>query len=197
MIGACQDAIYGIDKLDKFRRLAVARMRDLHGEVGVDVRGIAAENDDAVREDDGFFDVVSNDENGARRNFVLEPEFEKFAPQRFRGEDVERRERFVHEENFRLDHQRAGDTDALLHAARKFLRVGGLETVEAYGVNDAQSAFVALDGGHAASFEGSLDIFDDREPGKKRETLENDGDIRRLALHRLAVPIYCARGSGR
>src|SRR5258708_24380641 len=74
-----EDAIDGIDKLDEVRGFAVARMRNLHGEVRVDVRGIAAENDDAVGEDDGFFDIMSNDENRARGNFVINPKLEELA----------------------------------------------------------------------------------------------------------------------
>src|SRR5260370_18703789 len=79
VIGLREDAIDGIDKLDEVRGFAVARMRNLHGEVRVDVRGIAAENDDAVGEDDGLFDIMSNDENRARGNFVIEPELEELA----------------------------------------------------------------------------------------------------------------------
>ncbi len=180
----------------KVRGLSVAGMGHVHFEVRMDVRGIAPEHDDAVGEDDGFFDVVSDDENRACGNFVIEPKLEEFTAKCFRGEDVKRGEWLVHEENFGLDDESAGNADALLHAAGKFLGVGGLETVEADRVDDAQRAFVALSGRHAAGFEGSLDVFDDRQPGKKRETLENDGDIRRLALHRLAVPIYGARGRG-
>src|SRR5260370_18462690 len=115
--GLREDTIDGINELDKFRGLAVARMRDLYREVSVDVRGIAAQNDDAVREDDGFLDIVGNDEEGARGNFVSQPKLEEFAAERFSSEDVQGGKRFVHEQNFRLDDQRTCDADALLHAA--------------------------------------------------------------------------------
>jgi len=183
-----QDAINVVDKLDEAGRFAVARMRDVHGKIGVNVGGVAAEDDDTIGQDDGFFDIVCDDENGARGNFVIEPQLEKFAAQRFRGEHVERRERLIHKKHFRLDDESAGDADALLHTAGEFLGIGGLKTIETYGVNDAESAFVALDGNHAARFERGFDIFENSEPGKKRETLENDGDVWRAITHRRAVP---------
>jgi hypothetical protein len=195
--GLRENAIDGIDKLDEFGGFAIARVWHFHGEIRVNVCGIAAEDNDAIREDYGFLDIVGDDKNGARGNFVAEPKLEKFAAQSFRGEDIERGKRFVHEKHFRFDDQGAGDTHALLHAAGKFLGIGGFETVEADSIDDTQRALVALDGRHAAGFERSLDVFENREPGEERETLEDDGDVGRFALHGLAVPEYCARGRGR
>src|SRR5580704_13087438 len=131
-------------------------MRNVYGKVGVDVSRIAAENNDAIGEDDGFFDVMRNDKNGACGNLVLEPKFEEFAAQRLRGEHVERGERLVHEKNFRLDDECAGYADALLHAAGKFLGIRGLETIETDRVNNAQSALVALNRNHASRFQRGL-----------------------------------------
>ena len=184
VIGTREDAIDLVDKLNEAGGFAVARMRHVHGKIGMDVGGIAAEDDDAVGENDGLFDIVSDDEDGARGNFVIEPEFEKFAAERFGGEHVERGEWLVHEENFGLDDESAGDADALLHAAGEFLGISGLETIEADGVDDAESAFVALDGSHAARFERGFDVFENGEPGKQRKALENDGDIGRTVAHR-------------
>ncbi len=112
--------------------------RDL--EVGADVAGIAAEDDDAVGEQDGFFDVVGDDEDGLGGDGLLLPELEQFAAQVFGGEHVERGEGLVHEEDFRLDDQGAGEADALPHAAGEFFGVGGLEAVEADGVEDLEAA---------------------------------------------------------
>src|SRR5271156_2765868 len=95
----------------------------------------------------------------------------------FGGGNIERGKRFVHEEDFRLDDESAGYADALLHASGELLGIRALETVEADSVNDAQRAFVAIDGSHAARFQRSFDIFKNREPGKQRETLKNDGNV--------------------
>ena len=188
VVGPREDAINLVDELDEAGRFAVARMGHVHGKIGVDVGGVAAEDDDAVGEDDGFFDIVRDDENGARGNFVLEPEFEKFAAQRFGSEHIERGKRLVHEEHFGLDDESAGDADTLFHAAGEFLGIRGFKTIEADGVNNAQRALVALDGDHAARFERSFDVFENSEPGKQREALKNDGDVGRAIAHRRAVP---------
>ena len=181
--GLRQHAINRIDQLDEIATtLRLRGCGNVHGEVGVDVRRVAAEHDDAIGEDDGFFDVVRDDENRARRNFVAEPELEQFAAQRFGGEHVERGERLVHEEHFGLNDECAGDADALFHAAREFFRIGALESVEADGVDDAQRALVALDRRHAARFERRFDIFENGEPRKQREALKNDA--RRWAIRR-------------
>src|SRR4029077_6286555 len=57
-----EDAIDRIGKLHEAGRFAIARMGNVNFEIGVNVRRIAAENDDAVGKDDGFFDIVSDDE---------------------------------------------------------------------------------------------------------------------------------------
>ena len=195
--GLREDAIDGIDEFDEFGGFAIARVRHFHGEIRVNVRGVAAEDNDAVGEDHGFFNVVRDDENRAGGDFVAEPELEQFAAQSLRGEDIEGRERLVHEKHFGLDDERACDTDALLHAAGKFLGVRGFETVESDGVDDAQRALVALDRRHATGFERSFDVFENGEPREERETLEDDGDVGRFALHGLAVPEYGAGRRGR
>src|SRR5258707_11539225 len=103
-----KDAVDRIDQLKEVGAFAVARMRNVNFEVRVDVRGMAAENDDTVGENDGFFDIVSNDENRARGNLVTEPELEELAAEGFRGEDVKRGERLGHGYDLLLDEDSAG-----------------------------------------------------------------------------------------
>ncbi len=83
-----------------------------------------------------------------RGHFVIEPQLEQLAAQRLGGEHVQRGKRLVHEQHFRLDHQRARHAHALFHAAGKLLGIGGFKSIEADGVNDAQGALVPLDGGN-------------------------------------------------
>src|SRR6267143_1200324 len=149
-----KDAVDRIDQLQEVGTFAVARMRNVNFEVRVDMRGMASENDDTVCEDDGFFDIVSNDENRARGDFVAKPKLEELAAEGFRGENVKRGERLVHEEHFGLDDESAGDPDTLFHSTGKFLGVGGFKTVKADGVNDAQGPFVPSVARHPASNEG-------------------------------------------
>ncbi len=47
---------------------------------------------------------------------------------------------------------------------------------------------VAVDGAHAAGQQGRFDVFQDRQPGKQRETLEDDGDIGICAA--IALPCH-------
>ena len=124
----------------KSGRLAIARVGEGDAEVGADVTGIAAEHDDAIGQQDGLFDVVRHDEDGARGDGLLLPQLQQLAAQVLGGEHVERGERFVHEENFRLDHQGAGEADALPHAAGELFGKGGLESVETDGVENAEAA---------------------------------------------------------
>src|SRR5271168_938962 len=63
VIGPRKNAVDGIDELDELWRFAVARLGHLDGKIRVDVRRMAAENDDAVGEHDGLFDIMRDNEN--------------------------------------------------------------------------------------------------------------------------------------
>ncbi len=143
-VGAGEDLVDVVDELGEGLGFAVAGLRELDAEIGADVAGIAAEDDDAVGEQDGFFNVVGDDEDGLGGHGLLGPELEEFGAEVFCGEDVEGGERLVHEEDFRLDDEGAGEADALAHAAGEFLGVCGFEAVEADGVEHFHAAFVAL-----------------------------------------------------
>src|SRR5260370_821901 len=102
VIRLSEEAVDRIEQVEEVGAFAVARMRNVNFEVRVNMRGVAAEYDDAVGEDNGFFNIVSHDENRARGNFVTEPELEELAAKCLRGEDVQRGERLGHEEHVRL-----------------------------------------------------------------------------------------------
>src|SRR5712672_2959977 len=100
---------------------AVARARQVDGEDPADRRrGSVGHHDDAVGEQHRFVDVVRDHEDRAARGrddphqFVLE-----VRPR----QGVERPERLIEQEDLGLDRHRAGDTDALLHAAGELVRV--------------------------------------------------------------------------
>ncbi len=52
-----------VDELGEGLGFAVAGLGKLHAEVGADVSGIAAEHNDAIGEQNGFFNVVSDEED--------------------------------------------------------------------------------------------------------------------------------------
>ena len=69
---------------------------------------------------------------------------EELGAQVLGGEDVERGERFVHEQGVGFDDERAGEADALAHPAGELLGVGGLEAVEADEVDGALGAVASF-----------------------------------------------------
>ena len=156
--------------------------------------GIAAEHDDAVGEQDGFFNVVGDQEDGLGGHGLVGPELEQFTAQVFGGEHVEGAEGLVHEEDFGLDDQGAGKADALLHAAGQFLGIGGFEAVQADRVEHLHAAVAALVGSNAAGLQRSFDVFKHGEPGEESEALEDDGDVDLGVGDRLLVPVDLAGG---
>ena len=127
------------------RRLAVAILRNIDFEVGTDAPGIAAEHDHPVRQQHSFLNIVGHDEDGSGRHLLVQPQLQQLGAQVLGSENIERRERLVHEQHFRLNHQRAREADALLHSARKLFGIGGFESVETDGIDHFQRALVALD----------------------------------------------------
>ena len=128
--------------------------------------GFLAQNDYAVRQQNGLFDVVCDHENRAGRHLLAQPQFEQFTAQVFSGEDVKRGKGFVHEQDFRFDDQRAGETHTLFHAAGELLGIRGFESVESDGIEHLQGALPALNRAHTARLERGLDIFEDVQPRK-------------------------------
>ena len=108
----------------EFRRvlhvlLALGRQRHLVD--GVDAAGARRHQHHAIGEIDRLLDVVGDE--GERRLFqpvhVQDEVVHDFARLR-----VERAEGLVHQQDFGPPHQRAGDGDALLHAAGQLVGVG-------------------------------------------------------------------------
>ena len=75
---------------------------------------------------------------------LLLPEVEQVGAQRLGGQHVERGERLVHQQDFRLHDERAREADALAHAAGKLLGIGAFEAVEADRVDRLQRALAGL-----------------------------------------------------
>src|SRR5579862_9670416 len=70
-------------------RVAFAGLRERDSKVCADLCRIAPKNDDAVRELNGFLDVVRYQENTLRRNLLPEPQLHQFAAQVLRGKNIE------------------------------------------------------------------------------------------------------------
>ena len=163
-------------------------------------RRIAAEDDDAVGHLDRLLDIVRDDDDALGRHAALQPQIDDVAAQRLGGQHVERRERLVEQQHVGIDDERAGEADALAHAARQFLGIGGFEPVEADQVDGRNGALAPLGARHALRLEPELDIAEHGEPGKQREGLEHHGDaLRRPVQLAAAIMDRCPRGrrSGR
>ena len=163
-------------------------------EIGADVAGIAAQHDDAVGQQHRLFDVVRDQEDGLGGHGLVGPQLQQLTAQVLGGQHVQGAEGLVHEEHLRLDHQGAGKADALLHAARQFLGIGGLEAVQAHRVQHLHAALAALVGGNAAGLQRGFHVFQHREPGKEGEALEDDGDVDLRIGDGLLVPVDLAGG---
>ena len=167
-------------------------MRDLHAEVGTDVARVAPQDDNAVGQQHRLFDVVRYQENGLGGHGLLGPQFQQFAAQVLGGQNVKSGKGFVHEKDFGLDDQGASKAHPLAHAAGKLLGIGGLESIQTYGIEHAQAALAALVGRNAAGLQGRLDVFEDGEPGEQGEALKHDGDIDLGFGDRFPVPVHVA-----
>ncbi len=113
-----------IDDLAESGRCPVARPCQRVRNVGADAAGVGAEHDDAVGHFHRFLDIVRDQDDALGRYSPLDPQILQVAAQRFGGQDVERGERLVEQQDIGIDHERAGEADALAHAARQFLGIG-------------------------------------------------------------------------
>lgn len=71
-----------------------------------------------LSEDDRLFDVMGDEEAGL---FFTLPRFQQLGLELGTGLSIQRAERLVHQQDFRIGGVGAGDCDALLHAAESSL----------------------------------------------------------------------------
>ena len=108
--------------------VAVAGARDVDFDHFADTAGVGIEHEDAVAEEDGFIEVVGDEDDG---DVDIFPDVEEVGLHLAAGLGIEGAEGFVHEEDAGLIGESAGDGDALFHAAGELLGVGGFEFGEA------------------------------------------------------------------
>jgi hypothetical protein len=86
-------------------------------------------------------------------------------------EGIERAERFVEQEDFRVIDERAGESDALGHAPRKMMWTGIRKSLESDEPHEFVY-FVSFSAQYAAGNETGLDIAADSEPTERDLDLE-------------------------
>ena len=124
-----------------------------------------------IRIDDGF------ESCGAQRSITS-------ARKPLRGQRVDVAERLVHEENLRIDRQRAGDAEALLHSAGELARVRLFEATQAHRVDCALTPPLDLVFRNTSRLQHDFDVLHDGHPRIQRKALKHDGYARREAPNR-------------
>ena len=90
-------------------------------------------------------------------------------------------ERLVEQQHVGVDRERAGEADALAHAAGELVRILLLEAGEADLVDVVARDLLALGPRHAAQLEPEGDVAQHGRPGHQREVLEDEGALRARA----------------
>ena len=116
-----------MSQLTESRMIRRTRTRQVHLDVGDDVRRTRGEDDDPVREQQGLLDVVSDHDPGEP---LCLPETLYLLLQGGPGERVELAQRLVEEEKAGLVDERPGQRRALGHAAGELVRIDLGEPVE-------------------------------------------------------------------
>ena len=127
-----------------------------------------------LAEERGLVDRMGDEQD--RRAGVL-PQPQQFLVEPVAGDLVERAERLVHQQQLGIVDERAGDRDALAHAARQFVGIGLLPARQA----DQRQQFARLEGAAplaaAADFERQLDVLERRAPRQQRGVLKDEADV--------------------
>src|SRR6185295_2309418 len=87
-----------------------------------------AERDYLIAEQDRLLDRVRHEYDRFRHPL---PDPQQIVLQRAPGLGVERAERLIHQQDLGIGGERPGDRDALLHAAREYVRIAILEPAKA------------------------------------------------------------------
>src|SRR6266576_4651098 len=151
------------------------------------------EDDDAIGERDRFLEVVGDEDHRCRRRG---PERQELVLHQRPRLHVERRERFVHEQNARTVDQALRETDAFAHTARKLMRVAILETGQPNAGDPLSRSDAGLGGGRAMVAGTRRDVAQHRLPGEDGIALENVADAIGNALDRAAFDPDLARAGG-
>ena len=194
--GAGQQSIDFVDECFKRWRTAVARTLEFDGQFGQDAAGVAAQHDDAVGQQDRFFDVVGDQADGPGGEFFAGPQGHQLVAQVFGGEDVEGGEGFVHQQQIGLEHQRPGEPDALAHPAGQFFGVGGFETVEADQIDGLHRTLTPFGWRDFACCQPEFNILLHGQPGHQGEVLEHHRGARVGGVEFGAVVARHAAGGG-
>ncbi|ENN84083.1 hypothetical protein RHSP_79036 [Rhizobium freirei PRF 81] len=155
-----------VDRVDRFHR-----------------RRAGSQHIDLVGKCDGFFEIVRHEHDGC---LAFGPELQKLFMHNRAGLHVKRRERLVHQQDFRLVDEGLSQRNALAHAARELMRI----VMQELGEPDAGEPVLGSLFRHglrlAAEKRAGHDVFDNVLPREERVRLEHEADARVDAADRTA-----------
>ena len=179
-------------EVKKFGAAAITWSSQRISDVPVDSARTLSHDHDSVTHVDGFINVVSDEKH---RSAAIFPEAQHFVLQAHAGEGIERAERFVEEENFRVIDECACQSNALGHAPGKMMRISIGKCFESDEPHKFVH-FISFFAQDSARNEAGLDITPNRQPGKQIRILKNETTFRtRLVDWVLANQIFARVGS--
>ena len=108
------------------------------------------------------------------------------------GLRVERGERLVHQQDFRIDGERAGEIDALAHAAGELARVIVLEAFEPDELEQLHGALAVGSADRAGDFAADDGVGEHRAPRQQAVVLEHKAAVGAGLAHGAAVEQHFA-----
>ena len=145
--------------------------RDVDRELGRDLAGAAGQQDDAIPEAHGLAHVVGHEQDRAAGGL---PDPLELVVEDVAGHGVERPEGLVHQQDLGLLGERAGEGDALAHAARELVRLALGERAQLDELQQLLDPLLALRLGHLAQAERQLDVALHVQPREQRGLLEHE-----------------------
>src|SRR6266508_3254229 len=133
---------------------------------------------------DRLLHVMGHEDHGLRRAL---PDAQEFRLHEAPGLSIERAERLIHQQDLRVEGERARNRGALAHAARKLRRIAVLEAGEPDQVDEGLRPPLALLARKSHAFQSVENIAAHRLPRKQREMLEHDAAIWPRRADRLAL----------
>src|ERR1700677_832483 len=92
-----------------------------------------------------------------------------------------------------MDHEGAGESDPLAHAAGELARVGGFEPVETDQVDGGERALADYRARHVLRLQAKSDVLEHGEPRKQRKALKHHRYAARWSDHRVAEVLHLTR----
>src|SRR6266850_601756 len=178
------DVVAVFEALHRLLHREVARAGKVDAHLFADASGASGEDDDAVAEEYGLFDVVGDEDDGLARAL---PELDQLFLHGLARLRIEGTEGLVHQQHLGIDRQHARERHALLHSARQLGGVVIAEVVEVHHLQVLADGGVDLRARRALGLEAPADVAGHGAPGEKRELLEHHAAVRAGAVDLLAV----------